>query len=171
MNHILAFVVGLVVAQAAVAQDQPRASRLFKIPENTTIRVRTKNEISSETARVGDDVQMEVLGDVMVNGFVVFNQGSSAIGQISSAKEARSMGRRGNVALTLTYVEAVTGEHVLVGGNRAEKGKGKAAKITTETAATNSDYWRHSRGVVAVLKRVTTPRDSARHRVFCVHGG
>src|SRR5207248_2621836 len=135
--HVLAFVVGLTLAQAAVAQDQPRAaSRLFRIPANTTIRVRTKNEISSETARVGDDVQMEVLGDVAVNGFVVFQQGSSAIGQISRAKEARSMGRRGNVALTLTYVEAVTGEHVLLGGNRAEKGNGKAAKITTEIVAT-----------------------------------
>jgi hypothetical protein len=138
INHrISALVVGLILAQVTTAQDQPRAtSRLFRIPANTTIRVRTKNEISSDSARVGDDVQMEVLGDVIVNGLVVVPQGASAIGQISRAKEARSMGRRGNVALTLTYVEAVTGEHLLVGGSRAEKGKGKAAKMTTEIVAT-----------------------------------
>ena len=48
------------------------------------------------------------------------------------------MGRRGNVALTMSYVEAVTGEHVLVGGNRAEKGKGKAAKLTAEIVVTTA---------------------------------
>ena len=137
MNGPLALIVGLMLSLVAVPQDQSRTTaRLFKIPANTTIRVRTKNEISSETARVGDDVQMEVLGDVIVNGYVVVQQGASAIGQISRAKEARSMGRRGNLALTLTYVEAVTGEHILVGGNRSEKGKGKAAKMTTEIVAT-----------------------------------
>jgi membrane-associated protease RseP (regulator of RpoE activity) len=81
---------------------------------------------------------MEVLSDVLLNGLVVVRQGAPAVGEISRAKEARTMGRRGNVALTLNYVEAVTGEHILVGGNRAEKGNGKAAKLTAEIAVTTA---------------------------------
>jgi hypothetical protein len=119
------------------AQNQSN-SRFFKIPANTVVRVRTVEDVSSETARVGDIVPMEVLTDVLVNGFVVVRQGAPAVGEISRVKEARSMGRRGNVALTLSYVEAVTGEHILVGGNRAEKGKGKTAKLTAEIVVTTA---------------------------------
>ncbi len=139
MKYIFVIVAGLMLAQFAFPEDQPSVtSRFFKIPANTTIRVRTKDEISSETAHVGDDVQMEVLGDVTVNGYVVIRQGASAIGQISRVKEARNMGRRGNVALTLNYVEAVTGEHVLASGDRTEKAKGKAGEMATEVVVTTA---------------------------------
>jgi len=74
------------------AEGQPSvAPRFFKIPEKTAVRVRTKNGITSETAHVGDDVPMEVLEDVMVNGYVVIREGASAIGQISKVREARSL--------------------------------------------------------------------------------
>jgi hypothetical protein len=139
MKCAFVIVAGLTMAQFAFTQDQPRvAARFFKIPANTTIRVRTISEISSETAHVGDDVQMEVLGDVTVNGYVVIRQGASAIGRISRVKEARSMGRRGNVGLTLSYVEAVTGEHVLASGSRTEKAKGKAGEMATEVIVTTA---------------------------------
>jgi hypothetical protein len=120
------------------APAQSQNERPFKIPANTVIRVRTIENVSSETARVGDIVPMEVLGDVLVNGFVVARQGAPAVGEISRVKEARSMGRRGHVALTLSYVEALTGEHILVSGNRAEKGNGKAAKLAAEIVVTTA---------------------------------
>jgi hypothetical protein len=71
---------------------------------------------------------MEVLGDVVVNGYVVIRAGASAIGQISKVREARSLGRRGIVALNLKYVESVTGEHILVSGTAGRRQKEKQAK-------------------------------------------
>src|SRR5690349_5061210 len=132
MNTGIRLVLLLLCIVTQIASAQGPSDRLFKIPANTIIRVRTTEGVSSETARVGDVVPMEVLSDVLLNGLVVVRQGAPAVGEISRAKEARTMGRRGNVALTLNYVEAVTGEHILVGGNRAEKGNGKAAKLTAE---------------------------------------
>src|SRR6266566_3583193 len=129
MNYILVIVAGLTLAQFSFTEEQANlAERFFKIPGDTAIRLRTKNEISSETARVGDDVQMEVLADVVVNGYVVIREGASAVGQISRVREARSMGRRGKVALTLKYVEAVTGEHILASGTAGKRRKEKQAK-------------------------------------------
>jgi hypothetical protein len=129
MKYILVIVAGLTLAQVSLAEDQANLTpRFFKIPADTAIRVRTKNQISSETAHVGDDIQIEVLADVIVNGYVVIREGASAVGQISTAKEARSMGRRGKVALTLKYVEAVTGEHILASGSRGGEAKGKTGK-------------------------------------------
>jgi len=141
MKYILVIFAALMLAQLSFPDDQPTITpRFFKVPANTTIRVRTKNGISSETAHVGDDVQMEVLGDVIVNGYVVIREGASAIGQISKVKEARSLGRRGSVALSLKYVEAVTGEHILASGNRGEKAKGKAGEKTAEVVVTSAVF-------------------------------
>ena len=137
MKYILVIVAGLTLAQFSFTD---LAQRFFKIPGDTAIRVRTKNEISSETARVGDDVQMEVLADVVVNGYVVIREGASAVGQISRVREARSMGRRGKVALTLKYVEAVTGEHILASGSRGEKAKGKTGERTAEVVVTTAVF-------------------------------
>jgi hypothetical protein len=141
MKYILVIVAGLTLAQFSFTEDPANlAPRFFKIPADTAIRVRTKNEVSSETARVGDDVQMEVLADVIVNGYVVIREGASAVGQISRVREARSMGRRGNVALTLKYVEAVTGEHILASGSRGEKAKGKTGERTAEVVVTTAVF-------------------------------
>jgi hypothetical protein len=81
---------------------------------------------------------MEVLADVAVNGYVLIRQGAPVIAVVSLAKEAKSLGRRGHVALSLKYAESITGDHVLVTGARAEKGEGKKAKIITEVAATTA---------------------------------
>jgi membrane-associated protease RseP (regulator of RpoE activity) len=64
------------------------------------------------------------------------NQGAPVIAVVSVAKEAKTLGRRGRVAVSLKYVESITGEHVLVSGDRQEKGHGKKAKMISEVAAT-----------------------------------
>ena len=138
MNRGTRFVLLMLCIVPEIVSAQTASDRVFKIPANTIIRVRTTEGVSSETARIGDVVPMEVLSDVLIRGLVVVRQGAPAVGEISRAKEARTMGRRGNVALTLNYIEAVTGEHILVGGNRAEKGDGKAAKLTAEIAVTTA---------------------------------
>jgi hypothetical protein len=98
VKFTLSGLVAVILVPLVSAQIQPFAyGHFFKIPANTVIRVRTMDEVSSETARVGDIVQMEVLADVLVNGYVVVRQAATAVGQISRVKEARSMGRRGNV--------------------------------------------------------------------------
>ena len=54
---IIARVASLIVIQAIVLQPfapaQAQTEQLFKIPANTIIRVRTIEDVSSETARVG----------------------------------------------------------------------------------------------------------------------
>src|SRR2546426_1107587 len=100
MNRIAVIVVALAMATPPFVSGQGDAfvnGRFFKIPANTVIRVRTMDDVSSETGHVGDVVQMEVLADVLVKGYVVVRQGAPAIGQISRVMESRSMGRRGNV--------------------------------------------------------------------------
>jgi hypothetical protein len=117
-----------------VSASMATAQQTVTIPAGTAVRIRTTQPVSSESARVGDDVPMEVLADVAVNGYVLIRQGAPVIGVVSRAKEAKSLGRRGHVAVALKYAESVTGEHVPVSGDRYESGKGKKAEVTTEVA-------------------------------------
>jgi len=108
------------------------AAQTVTIPAGTAIRIRTIQPLWSDTARVGDDVALEVLDNVAIGEYVLIQQGSPVIGVVSGAKEAKNLGRRGHVALSLKYAESVTGEHVPLSGNRSETGSGKIAKVTTE---------------------------------------
>src|SRR5260370_11266139 len=110
------------------------AQQTVTIPAGTPVRIRTTQVVSSESARVGDDVPMEVLADVAVNGFVLIRQAAPVIGVVSMAKEAKSLGRRGHVAGSLKYAEAVTGEHAPLSGERRESGQGKKAEVAGEVA-------------------------------------
>ena len=127
MNKLLSLAVllsaNMVAAQQAVT-----------IPAGTAVRIRTTQPVSSESARVGDDVPMEVLSDVAVNGYVLIRPAAPVIGVVSLAKEARALGRRGHVAVSLKYAEAVTGERVPLSGERRESGHGKKAEVATEVA-------------------------------------
>lgn len=108
------------------------AQQTVTIPAGTAVRIRTTQPVSSEHARVGDDVPMEVLADVVVDGYVLIRQAAPVVGVVSLAKEARVLGRRGRVAVSLKYAEAVTGEHVPLSGERRESGQGKKAEMATE---------------------------------------
>ncbi len=126
MNKLSLFVAVFLSASIVAAQET------VTIPAGTAVRIRTTQSVSSETARVGDDVPMEVLADVAVNGYVLIRQGAPVIAVVSRAKESKNLGRRGHVAVSLKYAESVTGEHVPVSGDRSEQGNGKKAKIATE---------------------------------------
>src|SRR5437870_12728770 len=70
MNYILVIVAGLTLAQFSFTEEQANlAQRFFKIPGDTAIRVRTKNEISSEPARARDEVQLGELRDVVLSAY------------------------------------------------------------------------------------------------------
>jgi PDZ domain len=126
VNNLSLFVAVLLSASIVAAQET------VTIPAGTAVRIRTTQSVSSETARVGDDVPMEVLADVAVNGYVLIRQGAPVIGVISRAKESKILGRGGHVAVSPKYAESVTGAHVPVSGDRSEQGNGKKAKIATE---------------------------------------
>ena len=133
MKRIVPVFLALLILTSA---EQVLAQQTLTIPEGTAIRIRTTQPVSSDTARVGDDVAMEVLADVAVNDYIVIRQGAPVIAVVNVAKEAKTMGRRGHVAIALKYVEGITGEHVLVSGTRNEQGSGKKAKMITEIGAT-----------------------------------
>ena len=103
--------------------DQPRSEATgpehtvggaFALANNTPIRVKLNNAISSATAHVGDAVELEVVEDVIVDGVTVLPVGSKVSGVIAVAEIKKRFGHGGRVAFSITSITLADGEQVKV---------------------------------------------------------
>jgi hypothetical protein len=104
-------------------------AQILTVPQNTPVRLRLTEALSSESSKVGDPVQLEALEDVSVNGQVVIRRNAPAHATISQAQRKRHLGRAGLLAVAVQYVNGVDGSHIQVSGERLQKGNSGAARI------------------------------------------
>jgi hypothetical protein len=76
------------------------------IPEGTQIRVRLEQDLSGDTAREGQTVQLSVVDDVKIGDVVVVAKGANVTGKIVLAQAKRSMGRTGKLDFSVERVTA-----------------------------------------------------------------
>lgn len=107
------------------------------LQDGTPIKLRLGENLSSETARVGDTVSFEVLEDVEVGGLIVIKQGSSALATITQAQAKRRMGKGGKLDVNIDYVRLVTGEKVPLRAVRENKGASSTGGMTAGIVATS----------------------------------
>ena len=98
-------------APAAPAQKGPTA---FTLANNTPIRLKLNNTISSATAHVGDAVELEVVEDVIVDGVTVLPAGWKVNGAIAEAEPKKRFGHGGKLAFSITSMTLADGEQVKV---------------------------------------------------------
>lgn len=92
-------------AKKAVAQRRWEVDRQQRtIPAGTMIPVRLLQTLSSGTVNAGDSFRIEVLEDIIVDGAVVIPAGSPGSGKVTLAVPARSMGRAGELRVSLDFV-------------------------------------------------------------------
>jgi hypothetical protein len=93
------------------AQKGPVA---FALANNTPIRMKLNNTISSATAHVGDAVELEVVEDVIVDGVTVLPAGSKVNGAIAEAEAKKRFGHGGKLAFRVTSMTLADGEQLKV---------------------------------------------------------
>jgi hypothetical protein len=93
----------------------------FVLTDNTPIKLRFKETISSKTAQENQVIEFEVAEDVVLKGITVISRGAIAKGIIAEVKRARMLGRRGKINIILKEVQIASGERVAL---RASTGKG-----------------------------------------------
>ncbi len=100
------------------------------IPDGTRIRVRLEENLSSETAEVGQTVDFAVTQEVRMGDAVVIANGARATGSIVLAEQRRRLGRAGKLDFTIERVQMVDG-HWLNVRYTPQKNHGKGNGITT----------------------------------------
>jgi hypothetical protein len=143
----------LLIVSSVRAQSSPRAplppspTSQYKTPlsnplagfiltDNTPVKLKFKETITSKTAQENQPIEFEVADDVVVQGVTVIARGTSAKGIISEVKKARMLGRKGKISIVLKEVPLVSGERVSLRSNQTQGGGLSAGTIALSAIVT-----------------------------------
>ena len=97
--------------------------------------------LSSADAVTGQTVELEVVDDVAVNGFVVIPHGSTAWATITDAEHKKRMGRAGKLDLNVDKVRLADGEKAMLRAVKDVKGGGHTGEMVGAMVATSLVVW------------------------------
>jgi len=96
-----------------------------QIPYGTQIPLRVVEDITPETAIVGQKIILKVDRDIEVNGEVVVRAGQDAIGEVTSSTKKGAVGKAAEIGIMIRHVAAVDGTLVPLTGTKLVKGESK----------------------------------------------
>lgn len=106
-----------------------------RLPDGTKLSVRLMEQLSSATAKDGDQVNFTVVEDFLIDGVVVIKQGTPAKGVIVEAAEKRRMGRAGKLAYSVTETRATDRSVVRLRAVSDKKGGSNVTSTAITTTA------------------------------------
>lgn len=113
------------VAVAQPAPPPPPQPVVKVLPANTELTLAMNDTITSKGKRwsEGDNFDMTVTHDVMIDNFVVIPKGSHGVGRISWMTNKGAFGKSGKMEIDIEYVE-VGGRRIPVKGHYRQEGEG-----------------------------------------------
>jgi hypothetical protein len=88
------------------------------------VKLRFIEALSSKTSHSGDPVTLVLAEDLRVNGFTVVREGAKAMGQITVAQKSGMLGKGGDLALQLFYLNAGD-DRIKLRGSKGQQGDSK----------------------------------------------
>lgn len=128
LNRTMAGFVILAFLAAVLPYGTARAQVRVAIPEGTRLAVKALESLSSESAKRGETVRLEVVRDVEVKGKVIIKAGAPVTGEVLKALSKKMLGREGELLVGIRYATAVDGTQVPLRASLEEKGE---EKLTT----------------------------------------
>jgi len=121
--------------QQQAAVTNPHISSGF-LAEDTPVRLRLTQTLSSGTAKLNDKVDFEVIEEIKVGNLVVIPQGATAIGTVTEARSKKSFGRAGKLNVNIDYVRLVSGDKVSLRSVKGGSGGSRTGVMTGAVIAT-----------------------------------
>ena len=127
------------MAKSELAQETTPASLAsslaMKLADATPVFLRTKEELSSGTAKVGDRVALRVIDDVKVGDLVVIRSGAGAWGVVTAVQGKRRKGHPGSFEVSIQSVQLLTGQSAPLRAEERAKGAGGSMAADMTDAA------------------------------------
>lgn len=101
---------------------QPAFGQSIVLPEGMAIPLETRQEISSKSARAGDQVELAVAKPVTIGGVTVIPAGAPATGKVVRVRDNGLLGRSGKLDIQVSSVKAGQLD-IPVRGQRNAQGK------------------------------------------------
>lgn len=105
------------------------ANSTTKLEDATPVLLRTKEELSSATAKVGDRVPFRVTEDVKVGDLIVIQRGAEAWGVVTGVQPKRRKGKGGSLDVAIQSVQLLNGDPAPLRAEQHSKGAGNSAEM------------------------------------------
>jgi hypothetical protein len=103
------------------------SAQTLTLRDGTPIHVKLGRTISSANAKLGDQVDFEVLDGVVVDGFSLVRKGAMAIGVVTEAEPKKRLGRGGKLSVSIIYVRLSNDEKADLRSVKEGKGSSSTA--------------------------------------------
>lgn len=115
----------------------PSTQQPLILADGTPVRVRLNRNLSSAEARVGDQVDFDVVEDILANGVVIIQRGSKVLGTITDAAPKARMGKAGRLTVSIDYARSVLGEKIALRAVKENREGADSADANILDAATS----------------------------------
>lgn len=101
----------------------------------TAVQLETRNELTTEhkAVKVGQQIEMDVLQPVMLNGQVAIAGGSRVVGEVTSVRNKGMWGKSGGITARVLYIEA-NGRQIRLNGSFNDRGETGTAGVVASVA-------------------------------------
>ena len=147
-RNILSSAIASMLSIALVAQpslsyaaDNPSVVSDHAIHDGTPIKLRLRENVSSASARTGQEVPFETVDEVQVDGVTVLPKGSTAMAVVTEAESKRSMGRAGKLNMAISYARLKDGNKVALRAVSEQKGGSHTGAMAGAMVATSLIVW------------------------------
>jgi hypothetical protein len=94
----------------AAASNASASEQEIILPNQTAVHLKLGRALSSETAKVGEEVSFEVAEPVIIKGRTVVEKGAKAAGTVTEAEPKGRMGKAGKINVSVHSVQLADGE-------------------------------------------------------------
>ncbi len=128
-----------------VPQTPAAVNLVMKVEDATPIMLRTKEGLSSASAKVGDRVSFRVTDDVKAGDLIIIQRGAEAWGVVSAVQRKKRKGQPGSVDVAIQSVQLLGGERAMLRAERHLEGTDKTGQITNNMEQLQSEL-EHDKG-------------------------
>src|ERR1700693_6279477 len=122
------------VSAPVAAPSQPPPPNTLQ--DGTAVKLRLGENLTSATAKAGQQVSFEVLEEIDVEGVPVIAKGAQALATVTTAETKKSMGRGGELDVNIDSVRLVDGENAALSATQDAKGGGHTGAMTAGMVGT-----------------------------------
>src|SRR3954447_9031280 len=146
-RNILFSAIASMLSLALVAQPSlsyaadPSVVSDHSIHDGTPIKLRLRENVSSASARTGQEVPFETVDEVQVDGVTVLPKGSIAVAVVTEAESKRTMGRAGKLNLAISYARLKDGGKIALRAVSEQKGGSHTGAMAGAMVATSLIVW------------------------------
>ena len=136
----LLFAVSPLISAPVPQQMMPAGAQLV-LQDGTPVKLRLSRNLSSADAKIGEQIDFEVLEEIRVGDLIVIPKGGIALGSVTDAKGKGRMGKGGKLDVTIDYVRLADGEKTALRAVKETKGGGSTGAMTAGIVAASLVVW------------------------------